>query len=89
MTPKLKEIIFRPRTEIHDLGYKTRHAREFLDQGHRVRLTVRFKGREMAHPEYGEKVLEQAMSMIDGDYSAGSVKSDGRVMFVELKPARD
>lgn len=88
MTPKLKEIIFRPRTEIHDLTYKTRHAREFLDQGHRVRLTVRFKGREMAHPEYGEKVLDQAMGMIGGDFMSGPIKMDGKIMFVELKPAK-
>lgn len=84
---KLKEIIFRPRTEFHDLGYKTKHAREFLDKGHRVRLTVRFKGREMAHPEYGEKMLETVIKMIPGEFGAGPIRHDGRVMFVELRPA--
>lgn len=88
MTPKLKEIILRPRTEVHDLTYKTKHAREFLDQGHRVRLTVRFQGREMAHPEYGVKVLEKALSMIPGDFSAGPIKTEGRIMHMELKPVR-
>jgi translation initiation factor IF-3 len=84
---KLKEIKFRPRTEVHDLGYKTKHAREFLDKGHRVRLTVQFRGREMAHPEYGQKVLETALGMIGGDYASGPIKMDGRNMFVELRPA--
>jgi len=84
--PKLKEITLRPRTEIHDLTYKTKHAREFLDKGHRVRLTVRFKGRELAHPEYGQKVLDQAIKMIPGDFGVGPVKSDGRNMYVELRP---
>lgn len=84
---KLKEIKFRPRTEVHDLGYKTKHAREFLDKGHRVRLTVQFKGREMAHPEYGQKVLETALEMIGGDFGSGPIKMDGRNMFVELRPA--
>lgn len=86
MTDKLKEIKFRPRTEKHDLGYKTRHAREFLDKGHRVRLTVQFKGREMAHPEYGEKIIQEAIMMIGGDFSSGPIKMDGRNMWVELRP---
>jgi translation initiation factor IF-3 len=54
---KLKEVKFRPRTEAHDLEFKTRHAREFLSKGHSVRLVVMFRGREMVHPEIGEKLL--------------------------------
>lgn len=85
---KTKEIVLRPRTEIHDLTYKTKHARTFLDEGHRVKLTVRFKGREMAHPEYGQKVLDQAIGMIAGDFMVGPVKLEGRAMSMTLAPGK-
>ena len=85
---KTKEIKFRPRTEAHDLGYKTRHAREFLDKGHRVKLTVTFQGREMAHPEYGEKILQEALKMIGPYTQVSPMKMDGRNMFMLIAPAR-
>jgi translation initiation factor IF-3 len=87
VTGKTKEIKFRPRTEAHDLNYKTRHAREFLDAGHRVKLTVMFRGREMAHPEYGQKVLESAITKV-GDCMVGPIKMEGRTMHTTLAPTR-
>lgn len=87
MTAKLKEVKFHPRTEAHDLAYKTRHIREFLDKGHRVRLVVQFKGREMAHPEYGQKVLEQVISSLGGDFGVSPFKNEGRQIACELRPA--
>jgi translation initiation factor IF-3 len=87
MTQKLKEVKFRPRTEAHDLAYKTRHIREFLDKGHRVRLVVQFKGREMAHPEYGEKMLDQVISSVTGDFMVGPYRNEGRLISCELKPS--
>jgi translation initiation factor IF-3 len=88
VTPKTKEIKLRPRTEVHDLTYKTKHVREFLDQGHRVKLTVQFKGREMAHPEYGEKALNQAIAMIPGNFMVGPIKNEGRSMSILLAPGK-
>jgi translation initiation factor IF-3 len=50
-TSELKELRLRPRTDDHDLQVRARAARKFLDEGHKVRLVVRFRGREATHPE--------------------------------------
>ena len=54
-----KEIRLRPKIEEHDFEFKLRHARKFLEAGNRVKATVMFRGREMAHKEFGFKVLER------------------------------
>ena len=54
-----KEIRLRPKIEDHDFEFKCRHARKFLESGHRVKATVMFKGREMIHLEYGTRVMEK------------------------------
>lgn len=87
MDKKLKEIKFRPRTEKHDLDFKTRHVREFLEKGHPVRLVVMFQGREMAHPEKGREVLDRVLSSIS---DLGAVRKppvlQGRDMSVMVVP---
>lgn len=55
----LKEIRLRPETDKHDLAIKVKHAREFLEKGHRVQLSVFFRGRQMLHKERGYNVLDQ------------------------------
>lgn len=59
---ELKEIWLSPRIAQHDLEVRLKKVNEFLEDGDRVKLTVKFKGREMAHPEVGHKVVEQALS---------------------------
>jgi len=54
-----KEVRFRPKTDEHDFEFKVRHARKFLEAGHRVKATVMFRGRENAHREYGQRVLDK------------------------------
>lgn len=54
---QVKEIRMRPKTEEHDFGFKAKHARKFLEQGNKVKATVTFRGREMAHQEFGEQLL--------------------------------
>lgn len=54
-----KEIRLRPKTEEHDFQFKVKHARKFLEEGNRVKATVMFRGRENAHREFGEAVLER------------------------------
>lgn len=56
---QVKEIRMRPKTEEHDFAFKAKHARKFLEQGNKVKATVTFRGREMAHQEFGEKLLER------------------------------
>jgi translation initiation factor IF-3 len=60
-----KEIRLRPKLEEHDFIFKMRHARKFLEAGHRVKATVLFRGREMAHREYGIHVLERLQEELD------------------------
>ena len=55
----LKEIKLRPNTDQHDLNTKLTHARDFLDKGHKVKLTVMYRGREMAHFERGTALLKR------------------------------
>lgn len=60
-----KEIRLRPKIEEHDFEFKLRHARKFLESGHRVKATVMFRGRENAHKEYGERVLDRFSEGLD------------------------
>jgi len=55
----LKEIRLRPETDKHDLGIKVKHAREFLEKGHKVQFTVFFRGRQMLHKDHGYNLLRQ------------------------------
>ena len=54
---ELKEIKLRPKTDDHDLEVKVKHARRFLEEGNKVKVTCRFRGREITHPETAEKQL--------------------------------
>jgi translation initiation factor IF-3 len=56
---QLKEVKMRPGIEDHDFDFKTRHARRFLEEGNKVKVTMMFRGRQMAHPEIGRQVLDR------------------------------
>lgn len=60
----LKELWLSPRIAEHDLNVRLDRTREFLNEGHKVKLTVKFKGREMTHPELGHKVLQEALAVL-------------------------
>ena len=83
----IKEIQVRPRTEQHDLDVKTKKGREFLLEGNKVKVNLRFRGRENAHEDQGTKVLT-LISKILGDVSLVEVpaKREGRRMFIILAP---
>jgi translation initiation factor IF-3 len=55
---EIKEIKLRPKTDDHDLSFKTRAAHRFLEAGHKVKFTVRFRGREITHPEKAQEQLD-------------------------------
>lgn len=61
-TSELKEIRLSPKTDEHDIAVKVRKVEEFLGEGDKVKVVVRFRGREMAHPELGRRLLEQMMA---------------------------
>jgi len=89
-TVTVKEVKYRPKIDTHDLDYKNNHAREFLEQGHKVKVTIMFRGREMAHPEFGhdilEKVLDAVGDLTSGEYDVRSVRLEGRNMSLVLNP---
>jgi translation initiation factor IF-3 len=88
-TNRVKEVKFRPGIEEHDYDFKTRHARRFLEEGNKVRLTMMFRGRQITHSELGLEVLER-LKVDLGDI--GKVESEpsfeGRVMFMVMAPLR-
>lgn len=56
---QLKEIQFRPNIDDHDYSFKMKHIQDFLDKGHKVKVVVRFRGREMAHQELGHEIIDR------------------------------
>jgi translation initiation factor IF-3 len=86
---QVKEMRFGPKIGIHDYDTKKARIIEFLSEGHRVKVSVRFKGREMHHTELGTQLLQRLM----GDLAeAGSVevpgKLDGRIMSMMFAPQK-
>ena len=74
---QVKEVKFRTKTEDHDLQTKLKKAKEFLDEGDRVKIHVVYRGREMAHPELGRKMLDK---VIAGLADWGAPLEDGSMM---------
>jgi translation initiation factor IF-3 len=87
-TITVKEIKLRPKIEEHDYGFKMRHARRFLDDGDKVKFTLRFRGREMTHPELGERVLEKIKEDLGETIVVESdIRREGRTMTMLVGPA--
>jgi translation initiation factor IF-3 len=86
---QIKEVKFRPGIEPHDFEFKIRHARRFLEEGNKVKATMMFRGRQMAHPELGRGVLDRVAQVLD---DVGKVESlpalEGRNMTMILAPRR-
>jgi translation initiation factor IF-3 len=84
---KLKEIRMQPKIDDHDLDFKSKHVREFLGEGNKVKVTVRFRGRELAHTELGLDVLKDVLKRIEGEYVMDkSPAMEGRFMSMVLSP---
>jgi len=88
-TVQVKELRFRPQTDDHDLEFKTRHAREFLEDGDKVKATVQFRGRDMLYTEQGEELLKNLAEELK---DVGSVESapamEGRRMIMIISPSK-
>jgi translation initiation factor IF-3 len=84
---KLKEIRMQPKIDDHDLDFKSKHVREFLAEGNKVKVTVRFRGRELAHTELGLDVLKDVLARIEGEYIMDKAPAmEGRFMSMVLSP---
>ena len=83
----LKEIRMQPKINDHDLSFKARHIQDFLDDGDKVKVTIRFRGRELAHTELGLDVLNNVLAKLGGDLTVEkSPAMEGRTMSMTLAP---
>ena len=84
---KLKEIRMQPKIDEHDIDFKSKHVRGFLAEGNKVKVTVRFRGRELAHTELGLDVLKDVLKRIEGEYIMDKPPAmEGRFMSMVLSP---
>ncbi len=83
----LKEVKLRPKIGEHDFDFKKRHAIEFLEGGHKVKLTIMFRGREMAHTENGYAILNRLIAELN-EYARpdATPKLEGRNLHVTMLP---
>jgi translation initiation factor IF-3 len=86
---EVKEIKFRPKIDPHDYETKKGHVVRFLNAGARVKVTIMFRGREMAHTELGRRILDRLVTDL-GDMAAveASPKQDGRNMVMVIAPTK-
>ncbi len=82
-----KEMKFRPKIDVGDYDTKKKHVLRFLGQGNRVKITIMFRGREMAHPEQGLSILEKLSEELeDIAVVEAAPKLEGRNMFMTIAP---
>jgi len=85
----IKEMKFRPKIDEHDYTTKMKHVVRFLGEGNKVKLTIMFRGREMAHPELGMKILNRvAEDVAEVAVVESAPRQDGRNMTMVLHPTR-
>jgi translation initiation factor IF-3 len=84
---QVKEIKMRPKIEDHDFNFKIGHAREFFDERHKVKFTITFRGREMAHQDLGHKLIERVLAALtDVALVESSPRSEGRTLVLMMMP---
>ena len=87
-TIDVKEIRLRPKTGEHDLSFKARDAERFLKEGHKVKVRVRFRGREITYPEIGRDVLQEFADRLSSVAAIESApQMEGRSMLMILSPS--
>ena len=84
---QVKEVKMGPKTDEHDFQFKARHVRRFLEDGNKAKVTIRFRGREMAHTELGRKLLDRmSQDMADIATIESFPKLEGRNLVMVLTP---
>ena len=84
---KLKEIRMQPKIGSGDLDFKSKHVQEFLTEGNKVKVTIRFRGRELAHTELGYDVLKEVLKRLNDEYVIEKQPAmEGRFMSMTLSP---
>ena len=83
----VKEVKYRPKIGKGDFNTKTRNVIRFIDEGHKVKVTLQFRGREMAHPELGTKILDEVIDAVGPAAKIDSrARLEGRSMSMMLSP---
>jgi translation initiation factor IF-3 len=89
VTITVKEVKFRPGTDDHDYDYRMKHARQWLQDGDKVKATIWFRGREMSHRELGARILERLeRDLVDVGEVEARPRMEGNQMFIILGPKR-
>ncbi len=84
---QMKEIRFKWRTDTHDFNFKVRHAREFIEDGNKVKVSVLFRGREITHQNIGKELIERFVEAVKDIAKVDqSVLSEGRTISVVVSP---
>ncbi len=87
---QIKEVKFRPGTEEGDYNVKLKHLTKFLEQGDKAKVTLRFRGREMAHREIGSRLLERVKNDLEDIATVEQFpKLEGRQMIMVLAPRKN
>ena len=85
----IKEVKFRPKIGKGDSDTKVRHMQDFLEEGHKVKVTLQFRGREMAHPELGSKILDAVIEKLGPSAKVEAyARLEGRNMTMVLAPEK-
>lgn len=86
---QLKEVKLRPKTDEHDMLFKIKNVRRFLEEGNKAKITLVFRGREITHMEYGQKALDRFVHDLE-DVAVIEVrpKMEGRSMFMIVAPKK-
>ncbi len=86
---QLKEVKLRPKTDEHDLQFKIKHVRRFLEEGNKAKITLVFRGREITHMNLGQKALDRfAEDLQDIAVIEVKPKMEGRNMFMIVAPKK-
>jgi len=87
---EMKEYKLSVTIDVHDFNTRVKHAKAYLEKGHRIKASIRFKGRELAHQELGKDVLLRFAAALDDVASIETVpRTDGRIMAMMLSPKKD
>ena len=86
---QLKEIKMRPQISVHDYNFKMRHIHEFLSEGNKVKITIMFRGREMAHTEFGHDLIAKIMKDLENEATTEKPpKLEGKNLSTVLNPVK-
>jgi translation initiation factor IF-3 len=85
---QVKEVKLSPKTDEHDLEYKVAHVKRFLAEGNRAKVTIQFRGREIAYPEMARRLVQNVLAQVEGiGVVEQEPKMEGRRMTFVLRPA--